>query len=496
MKKLLIAVPLIAIVGAAATPFVIGSKVESSAKQYIEQSNAHMEKALAANPQLSGAKVELDSYEKGYLDAKAMGKITVTANMDLSGPKTYVIPFTSEVKHGPYLGDAGFGASSIVTRPDLSGFDLPESINEDTVIINSIIGFAGDMKNNATIAPIVFDDDGAKLDFAGAVISSVSPNANNRATFTADVAVKQLTITPSDGDAFVLKPFTLDVDAKGEADFSNGTYSANSTAIEGIVGDNAGTFVLQKMDMTGSYKQAEGTDAIMLASVDASFSDILVKSENLPAPIKLPKMSVSSSVEQNNGTDFDISAKYAFVLDPSLMQMMNSPVDIQTAELGIKLKGFSVEVIEQYKALIEELVESGDQGQAAAEAVQGKALGIAQLLVKNASSANVEIHAKSADGDLDADVDVGFKPGLELSETELMGLMGAPDPSRLLAILVGRGDVSLAKGITDKAGVTPMIQMMAADFVTLDGETFKSDVKITDGKLLINGNPLPMMGGM
>ena len=74
--------------------------------------------------------------------------------------------------------------------------------------------------------------------------------------------------------------------------------------------------------------------------------------------------------------------------------------------------------------------------------------------------------------------------------------MGAPDPSRLLAILVGRGDVSLAKGITDKAGVTPMIQMMAADFVTLDGETFKSDVKITDGKLLINGNPLPMMGGM
>ncbi|PWQ98325.1 DUF945 family protein [Leucothrix arctica] len=496
MKKLLIAVPLIAIVGGAAAPFVIGSKVESAAKQYIELGNQQMEKALAANPQLSEAKFELDSYEKGYLNAKATGKVTFTANLNLNGAKTYTIPFTSDVKHGPYLGDAGFGASSIVTRPDLSGFDLPESINEDTIIMSTIIGFAGDMKNNAVIAPISFENDGANLDFAGAVINSVSPDAKNRSTFTGDAAIQQLKITPSNGEAFVLKPFTIDMEGKGEADLSSGTYSVSSSAIEGVIGDDEGSFSLQKMDAKGTYKDAEGTDVFSVGSAEVSFSDIEIKSENLPEAIKLPKLSFSSAVEQNSGTDFDIHAKYSATLDPSLMQMMRSPVDVQTAEIGIKLKGFSIEVMEQYQALIEQLVEAGDQGQAAAEAIQGKALGIAQLLVKNASSANLEIHAKSTEGDLDADVDVGFKPGLELSETELMGLMGAPDPSRLLAILVGRGDVSLAKGITDKAGVTPMIQMMAADFVTLDGETFKSDVKITDGKLLINGNPLPMMGGM
>ena len=494
MKKLLIAVPLIAVVGAAAAPFVIGSKVESTAKQQIELSNQQIEKALAANPQISEAKIELDSYEKGYLDAKATGKVSFTVNLDLNGAKTYTIPFVSDVKHGPYLGDAGFGASSIVTRPDLSGFDLPDAINEDTVILETVIGFAGDLTSNATVAPIVFESKGTMFDFAGAALNSVSPDASNRATFTGDIAFKQLKISTADANEdFVLKPFTINVEAKGEADLSKGTYTGNFSAIEGMINGDEGSFVLQKIDVEGAYAKAKGTDVFSVGAGEVAISDIVVTSKNLPGPIKLPKLSFSSAIEQNNGTDFDVSANYAVVLDPSLMVLMNSPVDVKTAEIGVKLTGFSLELMEEYQSLIEELVKAGDQSQKAAQLMQTKALGIFQMLVKNASAANVKVHAKAAEGDLDADVDVGFKPGLELSETELMGLVGAPDPSRLLAILVGRGDVSLAKAITDKAGVTPMIQIMAADFVTLEGETFKSNVKITDGKLLVNGQPLPMM---
>lgn len=497
MKKLLIAVPLVAIIGGAVAPFVIGSKVESAAKQQIELSNQQLEKSLAANPQISAAKVELDSYEKGYLDAKAQGKLSFTVALGPEGSKTYTIPFTSDVKHGPYLGDAGFGASSIVTRPDLSGFDLPEVINKDTVTINTLIGFAGDMTDKVTVAPIAFEKDGTSFDFGGAVINSVAPQASNRATFTGDLSVEQLKISSAEGKTeFLLKPFSLDMDAKGEADLSGGAYSANSTAIEGVIGDSEGSFVVKKLDMKGTYKKAEGTDAFMLSNTNIAFDDIEVASKNLPAPIKVPQIALSTSVEQNKGTDFDISAKYAFTLDPSLMQVMNSPVDVKTAEVGVKLTGFSIEALEAYQAIIKDLVESGGQDPQALQAMQGKAMGIFQLLVKNASAANIEVHAKATEGDLDADIDVGFKPNLELSEMEIMGLLGAPDPSRLLSILVGRGDVSLSKGITDKAGLTPMIQMMAADFVSLEGETFKSDVKITDGKLLVNGQQLPMLGGM
>ncbi|RVU84070.1 DUF945 family protein [Leucothrix sargassi] len=497
MKKLLIAIPLIAIAGGAAAPYVIGSKIETAAKQQVELSNQQLEKALAANPQLSKANIELDSYEKGYLGATAEGKVNFTINLGLGESKAITIPFTSEIKHGPYLGDAGFGASSIVTRPDFSGFEeLPDAIDENTVVINTLVGFSGDVTDKAVIAPIVFEEDGTKFDFAGATINSVAPNASNRATFTSDATFEAFTITSTEStDGFTLKPFTLDIESDGESDFSKGTYTAVSSAIEGVIGDNEGSFSLQKLDLKGGYEQAKGTDIIPLTNAQIDVENIVFENQGLPSPIKLPKLSMMSVVEQPDGTDFDITAKYAFELDPSVLQLMNSPIDVKTADILVKLNDFPIDVIEAYQAIVEEMVATGQADQMP-EAIEEKVLSIVQSLVKSASSANIEVNAKATEGDLAADLDVGFKPGLELSETELMGLLGAPDPARLLAILVGRGDVSLGKGVTDKLGVTPMIQMMAADFVNFDGDTLKSDVKITDNQLLINGKPLPMMGGM
>lgn len=40
--------------------------------------------------------------------------------------------------------------------------------------------------------------------------------------------------------------------------------------------------------------------------------------------------------------------------------------------------------------------------------------------------------------------------------------------------------------------MTPMVSMMAGDFVKLDGETFKSDMRITDGQLYVNDQLVPL----
>ena len=74
----------------------------------------------------------------------------------------------------------------------------------------------------------------------------------------------------------------------------------------------------------------------------------------------------------------------------------------------------------------------------------------------------------------------------------MMQILAAPNPSSFLPLLVGRGDVSLGKGVTDKAGLTPMIQIMAGEFVTLKDDKFVSELQITDGQLMINGSPLPL----
>ena len=81
---------------------------------------------------------------------------------------------------------------------------------------------------------------------------------------------------------------------------------------------------------------------------------------------------------------------------------------------------------------------------------------------------------------------------MDFDAAQMMQILAAPNPGAIMPLLVGRGNVSLGRGVTDKAGLTPMIQIMAAEFVTLKDDKFVSELQITDGQLLINGSPLPL----
>ena len=168
-----------------------------------------------------------------------------------------------------------------------------------------------------------------------------------------------------------------------------------------------------------------------------------------------------------------------------------SPVDIKTAEFDLQFKAIPVEVVTDYQQLVSDLMTETDQ-QKASEAMQAKAFELIQMLANNAASTHLDLKANTEEGDLIADIDAGFKPGVNFDAAQMMQLLVAPEPSTILPLLVGRGNVSLSKGITDKAGITPMIQIMAAEFVTLKGDKFVSELQIDEGKLLINGSPLPL----
>ena len=491
MKKILIAIVLLVVGVVAASPFLIGSQIEKSARQQVDLANQQLVTAVKSSPQFQDASIKIESYEKGYMNSQAKALLSVAVNMPGEAePKVYDVPFNSEITHGPYLGDAGFGAAKIVSHPDLSGLELPDAITNDTFTVENLVSFSGDMDQKATVSPIKYDAEGTVFDFAGATITS-NANLENRSTFTGQMDVQQLVVsTEEEPNQFVLKPFKMDLKGKGDDKTMQGDYEIKSGAIEATIGTD-GNVVMQSMQMAGTYAQAKGAD-LMIGDANGVFKDIVFTNKEIsPDPIKLPELAITSKMSQPEGTDLDITVKYAATLDSSLMALMQSPVDVKTADLEVTFKALPIEAIKKYQDLMGDLASEKDE-QKMAEKMQSELFAITQLLTKNASATHLELHAKSDAGDLNADIDAGFKPGLDLSEQELMMLMGAADPQKLLSVLVGRGSIDMNKGITDKAGLTPMIQIMAADFVTLDGDTFKSDVQISDGQLLVNGTALPL----
>ncbi len=490
MKKILIALVLLVVAAAAAGPFLIGSQIEKITKNLVEKGNSQLATLVESNPQFQSASVTLDSYEKGYLDAKANGVLKVSL-IGADESEGFTVPYTTEITHGPYLGDAGFGLARIITRPDLTGFDLPEAINEDTLIIEGVVDFKQGITETLTVAPIKHvAEDGNTVDFAGAKINSKS-HVKNRLTFTADMNVEQLTV--SDGEQsniITLKPFTMDMSGKGDGNMQNGSYQATSSAIEASMGEGI-SVVLQKMGLAGNYKQADGA-SFMLGVGNMSLQELVITNPAaLPTPLKIPELKFETKLEQAKNQDLTMSVKYQGTLDPSMMRMMNSPVDVKTAEIDLQFKAIPLAAVTDYQKLVKELSSEPDPQKAAAQ-MQAKMFDFVQMLAQNAASTNIKVNATSAEGDLNADINAGFKPGIDFDAAQMMQILAAPDPSSIMPLLVGRGDVSLSKGVTDKAGLTPMIQIMAAEFVTLKDDKFVSELQITDGQLMINGTPLPL----
>ena len=186
-----------------------------------------------------------------------------------------------------------------------------------------------------------------------------------------------------------------------------------------------------------------------------------------------------------------MSVKYQGTLDPSITKLTNSPVDVKTAMLDWQFKAIPVKAVNEYQELANSLATETDPAKSA-EAMQAKMLDLVQVLANNAASTHLNLKATAEEGDLVADIDTGFKPGVNFDSAQMMQLLAAPSPSAILPLLVGRGNVTLSKGVTDKAGLTPMIQMIAAEFVTLKDDKFTADLQITGGQLLINGKPLPL----
>ncbi len=504
MKKIITGVVLLGIAGAAASPFLIGSQIESVTQEQAELTNQQLQQSLNSNPYLTDGSFTVESYEKSYTKstAKSLLRLETILPGDDGEPLVLEIPVTSEITHGPYLGDSGFGLAKVISRPDIAAMDVPEFIKADTFTVEDIISFSGQMNETVTVAPITYEDGAGTFELGG-IKADIETSLDNRLSFKGEIAVAEIktsmTGESSDG-SFHLKPFNIALQGKGDSATTSGDYQFESGVISGE-SDKGMTLAIEKLSAKGTYKSAENIN-LSLGEQEMVLTNVEINDPaTFPDPVVVPEFKVKTLIDEGDQETLNIKANYSATLSPGLMTAFQSPVNVKTVEIDFGMTSLPTAALQAYMELMQGM-SSPEQSEAGMAAMQEKLPELIRMVVTSAMASSIKVKAETDEGKLDADVAVNFIGDEAFSDDDALALMmsAGQDPTALLAYLAGKGSLHLDKSVTDKAGMTPMVQMMASDFVVLEGEAFKSELLIKDGEILVNGQALPMfaepeMGG-
>lgn len=495
MKKIITAAVVLAIAGVAASPFLIGTQIESVTQEQATLTNQRLADLVKTNPYLNSGSFTLESYEKTYLSstAKSLLKLETILPGENGEPLVIEVPVISEIAHGPYLGDSGFGLAKVISRPDIAAMDLPEVIKADTFTVEDIISFGGQVNETFTMTPVTYDEGQGTFELGG-IKSDVVTSLDNRLSFKGDIAVAAIKVSGADdAGSFHLKPFNIALQGKGDSAATSGDYQLESGAISG--GNDKGlTLAIEQLSMKGIYSKAENIN-LSLGEQEMVLTNVEINDPaTFPDPVSLPEFKVKTLVEEGDQETLNIKGSYSATLSPGLMTAFQSPVNIKTVAIDLGMTALPAAVLQTYLELMKDM-SSPEQAEASMAAMQEKLPDLIRRVVTSALASSIKVKAETDEGKLDADLNVNFIADKAFSTEDATALMmnAGQDPAALLPLLAGKGNLHLDKSITDKAGMTPMVQMMAGDFVKLEGEAFTSELLIKDGEILVNGQALPMV---
>lgn len=495
MKKIMTAAVGLAIAGAAASPFLIGAQIESVAQEQAGLTNQRLADLVKTNPYLNAGSFTLESYDKTYTSAtaKSLLKLEIILPGENGEPLVIEVPVISEIAHGPYLGDSGFGLAKVISRPDIAAMDLPEVIKADTFTVEDIISFGGQVNETFTMTPIVYDEGQGTFELGG-IKADIETSLDNRLSFKGDIAVADIKAGGADDAGFFhLKPFNIALQGKGDSATTSGDYQFESGAISGE-SDKGMTLAIEQLSAKGTYKAAENIN-LSLGEQEMVLTNVEINDPaTFPDPVSLPEFKIKTLVEEGDQETLNIKGSYSATLSPGLMAAFQSPVNIKTVAIDLGMTSLPTAALQAYLELMKN-ISSPEQAEASMAAMQEKLPELIRMVVTSALASSIQVRAETDEGKLDADFNVNFIADQAFSTDDATALMmsAGQDPAALLPFLAGKGSLHLDKSITDKADMTPMVQMMAGDFVKLEGEAFTSELLIKDGEILVNGQALPML---
>jgi uncharacterized protein YdgA (DUF945 family) len=464
MKKLGIAVVVILVL-ALGLPFVFGSVTESTVTKRIEEMN-------------SGAfwTVELKSYERGWLSSHAAIDVGLNEqyfNQIAAMGGAFGMPGAPRLgvlvdfAHGPValLDGVYLGWSKMIARPDPATPGLADA--------QQLLGmpylfefrgrssFFGTMAFDAEIPAINLSRDEGAVQFSGATSEGTFDGVH----LTSDTRIDSISID-SPFFAFVL------TNLRGNTD---------NDLLSQYVAPGTGTFSIEKISVTNPL-------AGSAPLVDAS------------------NLRFGSNVTLNDAeTALDMEVTYEFD------SIVANNMQVAGASLGMAIRNLDRQLLETYVELAQSAAIAGGDPSAIFATLMPA---IERGLAAGPSFALDPFRFRLDDEPFEAHLQVTTDP----AKLPPAGSLDLQDPSLLMAIVSSDADVTVSKKLAARlAGLAMqgqfpsdpslspeqvaqmaeaqagliLVQLVGQGILTDAGDNYRTEVRLANGALLLNGNPMP-----
>ena len=354
---------------------------------------------------------------------------------------------------------------------------------------------------NATITPFQYQKDDDSLDFKG-LSYNVRYNSKTLAEgiYGLDFTLEPLTFTASDkedGDSATVSIAPV----KGAMDIKeDGTFSLKVDPIktETTNTDGLSTFEIAGIDGKGEGVKFDSALGTYLGTFDINANGIRVSRNN--EAINLGDINIKAGTKKSAAGNYDTAGTFVFKLDgTSLKQAIPMlSVEPQSLRLHVGLKELSAAAntsLTEGLQLLNPHLAAGKTD--LPPEAQSKFRAAANEIIKNKTRFNTEIEVQTDSGKAQLTANVGIRSDSPVTAEEWQkAIDGAQEnPLPLQNLLKNNLDLHaelrVSKSLVDKLGFSEMVEQQGAMFVTLEGDEYRVKIEGKEGKIELNGNPLP-----
>lgn len=431
MKKLLLALPLIAGTSWAGTAYYAGSSTKDAYADLLIQLNEFKPFTLVN-----------EQYSAGLAKSTAITNVMASSSPDAE----ILFQLHHDINHSPVgLNDAGvrFGAATIKTTLVFSEASNPTSsdllegfTSPEPVVINTNVKFDGTATHQLVVSAFQSVNEGQNFNFDGLDYTA----AVNGASITGEGTLGEFSMN-SPMVNFTLAPGIIDVDLEKHA---NGIYG-------------------------GSY--------------GISFEQLSVESAAMPFDVGVQSINFSSDSDIS-GSTFN-SNVYMSVGN------IDSPLPINDLSLKVGTKNISIEGMSDYINTMSQFSALDETNVSNPEFVNQWISAMMKVLGPKAG-ASYDIDINNDGGNANVKFDVGIVDGSSAKYPQ-SGLASLTTVRALLDIMEAELRFQADAAALDQTPLAGfLVSPQAEQFVVADGVTYQSHIKVKDLIVDINGNPISL----
>ena len=350
MKKLLIALPLVAGVAVAGTSHYAGTQTENEYEQLLKQLN-----------KLSPFVFVNETYESGLGSSTAITKVMTGSDVDAE----VLFRLHHDIHHSSVrMNDDGLKLGTVTIDTTLQNkdelpADVQAALTDDTLVdLRTDVRFDGQMTNSLMVSGMEITEKGETVAWSGLTMDTVTQGSS----------------TAGSG--------------------SMGSISYSDASVGGTVSIEDSQFAIDVQNQGGNIYTGSG---------DVSFNNIsIMNPATMPEPVTIESVIFDTSTDRE---DDSISGLSSFNING-----IAAPVPLKNVSLNVEVDGILMEGLRQYNAIFQAIA-NGSQAVMADEELRAKFIGAVRAMVEPGSAMKLAVVLDNDEGDADADVRIGIKEG-------------------------------------------------------------------------------------